>query len=211
MEKFLSSPMISLIGIPISTFKEIWQFNLFNIALGLIFLLEILIFLISQLSSNRDKRDRGSIYIVILGFAGSICIDSYLLQGKLLFPKVKLPYESYIIGILLMVVGVIIRAIAVGTLRGSFTLGVNISNKQRLTTTGIYKYIRNPAYTGSIISLMGIAVSFRSVNSIVLSLILVIICYSYRIRVEEKALRERFGEEFLMYCNKTRKLIPFIY
>lgn len=211
MEKFLSLPMKSLIGIPINTFKEVWQFNLFNIALGLIFLLEMLIFLISHLSKNRENRDKGSIYIVVLGFVGSIWINNYFLKGKFIFSKVKLPYETYMIGILLMIIGVVIRAIAVGTLKGNFTLGVNVSNKQALITNGIYKYARNPAYTGSMVSLMGIAIFFRCVNAIIWSFIVIVICYSYRIKVEEKVLRERFGEEFIRYCNKTKKLIPFIY
>ncbi|OMP12939.1 Isoprenylcysteine carboxyl methyltransferase [Corchorus olitorius] len=35
--------------------------------------------------------------------------------------------------------------------------------------------------------------------------------YSYRIKIEEAALIEQFGEEYLEYRRKTRKLIPFIY
>jgi protein-S-isoprenylcysteine O-methyltransferase Ste14 len=33
----------------------------------------------------------------------------------------------------------------------------------------------------------------------------------YRIRVEERALTERFGDEYTEYCKKTKRLIPFIY
>ncbi|WP_297630756.1 isoprenylcysteine carboxylmethyltransferase family protein [uncultured Clostridium sp.] len=211
MEKLLSTPMTSIIGIPINTFKEVWQFNIFNIALGGIFLLEILIFIITYSPKNRENRDKGTVYVVVVGFMGSIWINTYFLKGSFIFPKIKLPYESYIIGILLMILGIIVRAIAVGTLRKNFTLEVNISSKQKLITSGIYKYVRNPAYTGSIVSLMGIAISFRCVNSIIWSFILLIVCYSYRIKVEERALKERFGDEFLQYCIKVKKLIPFIY
>ena len=33
----------------------------------------------------------------------------------------------------------------------------------------------------------------------------------YRIRVEERALRENFGEEYLSYSQATKRLIPGIY
>lgn len=211
MEKFLSTPMVPLIGVPLKTFKGIWQFNLFNIAIGALFLLEIIIFIISQSSNNKGQNDKGSIYMVILGFVGSIWIDVYFIKNNFVFSKVKLPYESYIIGIILIIAGIIIRAIAVGTLRNNFTVEVNTSAKQELITKGIYRYVRNPAYTGSIVSLLGIAISLRCINAIIYSFILVILCYSYRIYIEEKALRNTFGKEFIEYCKKTKKLIPHIY
>jgi len=33
----------------------------------------------------------------------------------------------------------------------------------------------------------------------------------YRIRIEEKALVSRFGQEYLDYASKTKKLIPYVY
>jgi protein-S-isoprenylcysteine O-methyltransferase Ste14 len=34
--------------------------------------------------------------------------------------------------------------------------------------------------------------------------------YSYRISVEEKALKAEFGQEYVDYAKKTKRLIPFI-
>jgi protein-S-isoprenylcysteine O-methyltransferase Ste14 len=34
------------------------------------------------------------------------------------------------------------------------------------------------------------------------------IVYGYRIRIEEKALVERFGEEYRVYMKETKMLIP---
>jgi len=33
----------------------------------------------------------------------------------------------------------------------------------------------------------------------------------YRIKIEEKMLIEKFGDEYRQYMEKTKKLIPFIY
>jgi protein-S-isoprenylcysteine O-methyltransferase Ste14 len=35
--------------------------------------------------------------------------------------------------------------------------------------------------------------------------------FAYRIRVEEQALSEHFGDKYEQYCRKTRRLLPMIY
>jgi protein-S-isoprenylcysteine O-methyltransferase Ste14 len=35
--------------------------------------------------------------------------------------------------------------------------------------------------------------------------------FIYRIRIEEKMLIEKFGDEYLQYMKRTKKLIPFFY
>ena len=46
-----------------------------------------------------------------------------------------------------MLFGIIVRLVAVLTLKKAFTLNVQTTNEQHLVTTGIYHKVRNPAYT----------------------------------------------------------------
>lgn len=55
------------------------------------------------------------------------------------------------------------------------------------------------------------AFCFRSVFSPLLVLLILAICYGIRIKVEEKALYERFGEEFKNYCFRSWRLFPLIW
>ena len=110
-----------------------------------------------------------------------------------------------------MLFGIIVRLVAVLTLKKAFTLNVQTTNEQHLVTTGIYHKVRNPAYTGSIMSLVGIALSLRNLFATVLALLFSIICYSIRIYVEEAALRERFQDEFKEYTINTFRLFPYIW
>lgn len=107
--------------------------------------------------------------------------------------------------------GIIVRLVAVLTLKKAFTLNVQTTNEQYLVTTGIYHKVRNPAYTGSIMSLFGIALSLRNLFAAVLVLLFSIICYSIRIYVEEAALRGRFQDEFKEYTINTFRLFPYIW
>ena len=82
---------------------------------------------------------------------------------------------------------------------------------QHLIQKGFYRYVRNPAYTGSILSLLGIAFSLRNIFAPILVLIICIVCYGIRIKIEEKALKEQFKKEFENYCKNTYCLFPFIW
>ena len=114
-------------------------------------------------------------------------------------------------GLAAILIGTTLRIYAVWSLRHTFTLSVKTGSNQQLVTTGVYRYIRNPAYAGTILSMLGNAFCFRSVFAPLVVLLLLAICYGIRIKVEEKALYERFGEDFKNYCFRTWRLIPLIW
>ena len=53
--------------------------------------------------------------------------------------------------------------------------------------------------------------AFALFFSPLLVLLILAICYGIRIKVEEKALYERFGEEFKNYCFRSWRLFPLIW
>lgn len=123
-----------------------------------------------------------------------------------------LPHFSYYIGVVLIVIGVIIRCTAVLTLRHAFTLQVQTTDDQHLIKSGLYYFVRNPAYTGSITSLLGVYLAYRSILGAISVIFVCLLCYGIRIHIEEKALKEQFQEEFEEYCRETKfRLIPGIY
>lgn len=159
-------------------------------------------------SADKKRSDKGSVWFIVIGYWLSIFV-SYMFAGK--NTPLRLPNFFYYAGIVLMVGGIILRVYSVFTLKKAFTLSVQTTKDQHLIKTGPYKLIRNPAYTGSIISLLGIAFALRGAFAPIPVLIICIICYNVRINVEEKALREQFKSEFDDYCSHTYRLFPFIY
>lgn len=158
--------------------------------------------------TDKKHTDKGSIWFVIIGYFLSIFV-SYMFTGKT--AAVRLPHFFYYAGIILIAGGIVLRVYSVFTLKKAFTLSVQTTKDQHLIKTGPYKIIRNPAYTGSILSLLGIAFALRSVVSPIIVLIICMVCYNVRIKVEEKALRAQFQNEFDDYCSHTYRLFPFIY
>ena len=79
-----------------------------------------------------------------------------------------LPAYSAKIGMLITAVGICIRIKAVLTLKKAFTLNVQISKEQQLITNGMYKFVRHPAYTGSILSLLGVSIALKNIPAILM-------------------------------------------
>lgn len=81
--------------------------------------------------------------------------------------------------------------------------------ENKLITDGVYAYVRNPVYGGMFLVCTG-AVFF--VNNLVL-FIVPVICWIYMsvflINTEEKWLAERYGQEYVEYCKRVNRCIPW--
>jgi protein-S-isoprenylcysteine O-methyltransferase Ste14 len=115
------------------------------------------------------------------------------------------------IGVLLTLTGVFLRTLSVWTLRRFFTLSVQVGKEQKIVQSGPYRYLRHPAYTDSILTLLGIALSFRSPLGILSTIAIIAIVYGYRIHVEEKELKVKFGISYAAYAKTTWRLLPYIW
>jgi protein-S-isoprenylcysteine O-methyltransferase Ste14 len=116
-----------------------------------------------------------------------------------------------ILGLLIMLSGIIIRIIAVATLGKFYMRTLRKTENHELMTDGIYKYIRHPGYFGTILVFLGLGIAMGNAVSFVVTTMLMLINYTYRINVEEKMLNDLFGEKYKQYSKKTKRLIPFIY
>src|SRR5256885_7606843 len=112
------------------------------------------------------------------------------------------------VGLALLLGGIIIRWSAVLTLGKYFTGTVLIKHDHRLIRSGLYKHLRHPAYTGALVAHLGLGLSFSNWFSLALSFVPYLVAAGYRIHVEEQALSEAFGEEYLDYSRNTKRLIP---
>jgi protein-S-isoprenylcysteine O-methyltransferase Ste14 len=155
--------------------------------------------------------DFGSVFVVVIGLVGSVCFSFLFSKNDMpwFISRLNLPHFFYFIGLTLMLGGLVLRDVSVLTLRKYFTVLVQVTSEQQLIQNGVYKRLRNPSYAGMLLFIAGVAISLRSAISAILSLIIFTLCISIRIRVEEKALREKFGSEFDEYCAHTWRLIPF--
>ena len=115
------------------------------------------------------------------------------------------------LGSILIVIGMLIRFIAIRTLGKFFTVNLAVHGNHRLIMTGLYKYIRHPSYTGSLLSFVGFGLSLNNWLSLIIIVVPILVTFINRINIEEKLLLEQFGSEFEDYKKRTKRLIPMIY
>lgn len=200
-----------------SKFPDSTLFYIFHLALLLMIAAEVFIVFYTY-SKDRgaqkiNKRDKGTKWLLIINFYVCIYLSFFMVghNGWDYILNTKLPAMVIYPGVGFMLAGIIIRLWAVLTLKRSFTLSVQTSKEQHLITAGIYAKIRNPAYTGSICSLIGTALGLRGVIALAIVIIFSIVSYTARIFVEEEALRKHFGKEFTDYEKRTYRLIPYMW
>ena len=117
------------------------------------------------------------------------------------------------LGILMLFGGLGLRIWAFDTLnfRSFFTGTVTANQNWELICTGPYKHIRHPSYTGAFLTMTGTSVFLETPNSLITSIILLLIIYYFRINLEEKLLKSHFRELYDEYCKKTWTIFPFIW
>jgi len=115
-----------------------------------------------------------------------------------------------IAGVALFLAGLGLYGVARKTLGKLFSETVRILPEHKLITSGPYSLIRHPIYLGEILFAFSIPMIANSLYGFVIMLVIIPILL-HRIRIEEKILVSRFGQEYIEYSHKTKKLIPYIY
>ncbi len=92
----------------------------------------------------------------------------------------------------------------------SSTVRIQTDREHMVCETGLYKFVRHPAYMGSIIQALGFPLLFGSLWSIIPISILIIL-FITRTSLEDKTLRNEL-KGYNEYCLKTRyKIVPYIW
>lgn len=115
-----------------------------------------------------------------------------------------------IIAISLICAAILISQVAIKTL-GKFFDRLAIKSDHQLVTSGIYSLVRHPIYTSYILLFLGFCVMLQSLLGIGLLLTVCVVWFGSRISIEETMLEERFGEEYQLYCQQTKRLFPYLY
>lgn len=78
-----------------------------------------------------------------------------------------------------------------------------------LVTTGPYRWIRNPIYTGIILAMIGTAIAVSLVWLVIAALLGGFFVYSAF--VEQRFLEQRFPDTYPSYQASTKMLVPFVF
>lgn len=106
---------------------------------------------------------------------------------------------------------VALRWWAMATLGRFFTVRVSTFEDHEVVRTGPYKILRHPSYTGGLGGYALALITFGNLIVVLCGLLLTVPATLYRIHVEEKALTQALGDEYIEYMKTSYRLIPWVY
>jgi len=126
-------------------------------------------------------------------------------------PLLRAPAAARVLGVVVMWLGLAVRAWAVVTLGGAFRTTVEVDPGQAVVTAGPYRWIRHPSYTGLLLVIAGFGLALGNWLSFAACLVLPVPAIMRRIRVEEAELDRVLGDAYRSYRTTTTRLIPRVW
>ena len=167
--------------------------------------------LFHQQQDSGKKRVKGTFGLISVIWYGTMLfsfLDVWSLRWTL-FRESFVPLRM--IAMLFIVTGIAVRVLARTALGREYSVHVQTSDTHELVTRGVYKTVRHPAYQGLSCLFIGIPLSPGSRGGIAGAVLAGIPSVVYRIRIEEQALIEWFGNNYIDYKKHTKKMIPFLW
>ena len=84
---------------------------------------------------------------------------------------------------------------------------IKFKKVNKLITSGIYKYSRNPMYLGLLMLVTSTSIFYLNLFSITTPFFFYYWINRFQIKREEIFLAEKFGKEYMLYKTKTRRWI----
>ena len=116
-----------------------------------------------------------------------------------------------VVGCLKYAAGFVVMAWALVRLGKHYQLGGSAPRAEdKLVSGGPYRFVRHPMYTAALGISFGLACLTQSLAFLLVFcayLVLIVLL----IPLEEEGLRQAYGEKYVVYQQKTKKVIPFVY
>jgi protein-S-isoprenylcysteine O-methyltransferase Ste14 len=155
------------------------------------------------------KGTRGEWYVVV-----QFCLFALVALGPRAWPGwpawvAPFTWLGWIVGLLVGGLGGLLALAGVLGLGASLTAVPYPKDEATLVTTGPYRLVRHPIYSGLIFAALGWALLRNGWLTLVYALILFIF-FDIKSRREEQWLRQKY-HDYAAYQQRVRKLIPLIY
>nr|XP_027095778.1 protein-S-isoprenylcysteine O-methyltransferase B-like isoform X1 [Coffea arabica] len=141
-----------------------------------------------------------------------VCSLIEYLMEVYFFPGLKEHWWISNLGLAMVVIGEIIRKLAILTAGQAFTHLIKHYHQEnhKLVTHGVYQFVRHPGYSGFFIWAVGTQFMLCNPLSTVAFAIVVWRFFALRIPYEEFYLRQFFGSEYEDYARRVPSGIPFV-
>ena len=141
-------------------------------------------------------------------FPAIFVIVGLTMQPKLLFQNPALDRLIVILGIVIALLGEVVRLVTIGyeyIERGGKNRQVYASH---LVQGGVYAHVRNPMYLGNGLIAIGVTLETGSPTTYAVVIPFFLFVYWSIVAAEEEYLRAHFAAEYVDYCHRVPRFLP---
>ena len=183
------------------------------LVITLILLPELIITIFKQSTPGCSKRlDHSSLasiwVIIVAAIVVALPFGYYLIPESLCF---QFGQVGIIVALSIWLLGLLLRIWSIYTLGSFFSVNVAIHKEHQLIDLGPYAIIRHPSYTGLLLELLALSLTFQHLLSVALIMVPSFLVLMMRIRMEEKILETHLGDEYRFYQQQTYFLLPYLF
>lgn len=112
-----------------------------------------------------------------------------------------------VLGALLTMLGVAFACWARYVLGRNWSSVVQVKQDHELIQSGPYRWVRHPIYTGLLLAFLGTAMAIGEWRGLV-CVAIVAVSFWFKLKLEERWMRDNFGVAYESYMQRTKALIP---
>jgi protein-S-isoprenylcysteine O-methyltransferase Ste14 len=160
--------------------------------------------------SEAVTADRGSLMVLRAACVGGALVA---IAAERALPAAAIRPEAVgsWLGLLFLWSGIALRLWSFWILGRYFTFTVQTSSDQPVITSGPYRLVRHPGYTGLLLAIIGVSFFFGNWVSTLCLAVAATTGLMYRIRVEERALIQTLGDRYRDYAAPRKRLVPLVW
>lgn len=150
--------------------------------------------------------------IRVLAIAGIIALTR-LPATRAIFqggpPPAEINSVEGIVGLLVCMAGFALAVWARRHLGRNWGMPMSLKEGHELVTTGPYRYVRHPIYTGMLLAILGSGLVNGPIWVVVFAGMAIYCVYSAR--TEENLMLQQFPEQYAGYKRRTKAIFPYIF
>jgi protein-S-isoprenylcysteine O-methyltransferase Ste14 len=183
--------------------------HIYNSLISIFWLIFVAYWLVSALSAKKITKRVNSWarYWTIIIIIFVLILSRIYFSQILIIPPTKI---VLIIGTTLCGLGIAFAIWARWHLGKNWSNQPSIQEDHKLVTSGPYRFVRHPIYTGILFAFIGSTLVNDTVAWLVM-LVFIVSTFIWRIDKEEKFMMELFSDQYSKYKKYTKKLIPFFW
>jgi protein-S-isoprenylcysteine O-methyltransferase Ste14 len=159
------------------------------------------------------RSNKGTLEIVLLTFAwlGFFLPLIWIAMPVLAFADYALHPAPLFAGTVCLALGLWLFHLSHADLGANWSITLEVLEKHRLVTRGVYSRVRHPMYAALLLYSVGQALVLPNYVAGLSSGVAMALLVGLRIRPEERMMLEEFGKDYREYMVVTKRLVPGVW